>query len=73
VNGITHPYSKDVYERDDAADGTPRVRVTLRNGLVGWFDHNGRWLDGEKFEADLHLCGWIAAPRGAHRLNTASH
>ncbi len=72
MNGITHPYSKDVYELDDT-DGQRRVRVTRRDGTVGWFASDGRWLAGERFEADLHLCGWIMAPRGVHRMNTASH
>ncbi|MDX6231820.1 MAG: hypothetical protein QOH68_788 [Nocardioidaceae bacterium] len=70
MNGIIHPYSKELYELDD--DGV-RVRVTRRDGTVGWFGADGRWLDGARFDADLHLCGWITSPRGVHRMNTASH
>lgn len=72
MNGIVHPYSKDLYERDDDAGG---VRVTRTDGAIGFFAADGRWLAGEKFEADLHLCGWIMSPRNVHRLavNPASH
>jgi hypothetical protein len=65
VNGIVHPYSKDLYERDTEDE---RVKVTRSNGAVGYFARDGRWLAGERFEADLHLCGWIMSPRHAHRL-----
>lgn len=67
MNGITHPYSKDFYERDGE-----QVKVTRRDGAVGWFAADGRWLEGERFDADLHLCCWIAAPRAAHRMNSSS-
>ena len=70
MNGIVHPYSKDLYELDE---DDARIRVTRNDGTVGWFAADGRWLAGEKFDADLHLCGWISAPRGVHRMNTASH
>lgn len=65
MNGIVHPYSKDLYERDDTA---LRVRVTRTDGTVGFYAADGRWLEGAKFDADRHLCGWIMAPRNAHRL-----
>ncbi len=72
MNGILHPYSKELYERDDDHD---RVRVTRADGTVGFYAADGRWLAGERFEADRHLCGWIMSPRGVHRLtpNPASH
>ena len=72
MNGIVHPYSKDLYERDEAEK---RVRITRTDGAVGFFAADGRWLEGDKFEADLHLCQWVMAPRNPHRLvvNTASH
>jgi hypothetical protein len=72
VNGIVHPYSKDQYEREETGQ---RVRITRRDGAVGYYAANGQWLEGAKFGADLHLCGWIMAPRNTHRLltNTASH
>jgi len=72
VNGIVHPYSRDIYERDGAGD---RVQITRSDGSVGYYAGNGQWLEGSKFEADLHLCGWIMSPRNVHRLvaNPASH
>ncbi|MDO3402739.1 hypothetical protein QWI29_22085 [Mycolicibacterium neoaurum] len=72
MNGIRHPYSKDLYEQDE--DGT-RVRITRADGTVGYYSSAGRWLEGVRFDADLHLCGWIMAPRNVHRLatNPASH
>ncbi|HEY0448723.1 hypothetical protein [Actinophytocola sp.] len=71
MNGITHPYSRDVYEVDD--DDRTRIKVTRRDGTVGWFAADGRWLAGERFEADLHLCGWLSAPRGVHRMAPPAH
>jgi hypothetical protein len=69
VHGVRHPYTRDLYELDDQG----RVQVTSRDGSrVGYFSSDGRWLAGEKFEADPHLCGWVSAPRNQHRLNTAS-
>ncbi|MFD2396605.1 hypothetical protein ACFSVJ_06855 [Prauserella oleivorans] len=38
------------------------MRVTLRSGEVGYYGADGRWLDGAKFDADPHLCGWVSAP-----------
>jgi hypothetical protein len=72
MNGIVHPYSKDLYERDE---NVARVRITRTDGSIGFYTPDGRWLDGARFEADRHLCGWIMAPRNTHRLvvNTASH
>lgn len=73
MNGIVHPYSKDLYERDD---DDVRVRVTRADGVVGFYAADGRWLAGERFDADRHLCGWIMSPRSAHRLastTTVSH
>lgn len=72
MNGIVHPYSKDLYERDETEG---RVRITRTDGSIGFFAADGHWLAGEKFDADLHLCGWIMSPRNVHRLvvNPASH
>jgi hypothetical protein len=67
MNGIVHPYSRDLYERDDVGE---RVRIRRTDGSVGYYASNGRWLEGAKFDADLHLCGWIMSPRNAHRLAT---
>lgn len=65
MNGIRHPYSKDLYELDE---GGTRVKITRRDGSVGYYAADGRWLEGAKFDADLHLCGWLMAPRGVHRM-----
>lgn len=65
MNGIMHPYTKDLYERDETAD---RIRVTRTDGTIGYYTAQGRWIEGVKFDADRHLCGWIMSPRGAHRL-----
>jgi hypothetical protein len=62
--GVRHPYSRDLYELDEEG----RVRITRRNGEVGYYSSDGRWLDGVKFDADPHLCGWVSAPRNAHRI-----
>lgn len=70
MHGITHPYSRDLYEIDEQG----RVKVTSRDGSqIGFYAANGRWLEGDKFDADPHLCGWVSAPRKEHRINTVTH
>lgn len=70
MQGVRHPYSRDLYELDERG----RVRITSRDGnRTGFFSRDGRWLEGERFDADPHLCGWVSAPRNKHRINTASH
>lgn len=70
MHAITHPYSRDVYELDDQG----RVKVTTQDGRVGHFAGDGQWLEGDRFEADAHLCGWVSAPRKQHRAaNTVTH
>lgn len=59
--GIVHPFTKALYEQD----GHGNVRVT-RDGQVGVFTPEGAWLEGELFEADPHLCGWVGGPKLAH-------
>lgn len=68
MQGIKHPYSRALYELDEQG----RVKVTTLDGSVGFYAGDGRWLAGEKFDADPHLCGWISSPRNKHRMNTAS-
>ena len=63
MNGIRHPFTRALYEFDEG-----RVKVTDKDGRVGWFAGNGRWLEGERFDADPQLCVWIAAPRSVHRM-----
>lgn len=59
--GMRHPFSKALYEQD----GNGNVRVT-HQGKVGLFTPDGRWLEGDLFEADPQLCGWIGGPKVAH-------
>ena len=59
--GMVHPFSKALYEQD----GNGNVRVTLGD-TVGLFRGDGRWIDGEMFEADPQMCGWIAGPKVVH-------
>ncbi|PWI10416.1 hypothetical protein DIZ27_12505 [Streptomyces sp. NWU339] len=69
MHGVRHPYTKDLYELDDQG----RVRVTSTDGdHLGYFSSDGRWLAGDKFDADPHLCGWVSAPRKQHRISAAS-
>ena len=65
ASGIRHPYSRDLYE----PDGEGRVRVTRSaTGVVGVYGPTGRWIEGAKFDAAPHLCGFISGPRNKHRL-----
>ncbi|HWC68462.1 MAG TPA: hypothetical protein VG478_10380 [Acidimicrobiales bacterium] len=58
---MKHPFSGALYEQD----GSGNVRVTL-DGKVGLFRSDGTWIEGEIFEADPQLCGWVAGPKVAH-------
>jgi hypothetical protein len=70
MHGLEHPATHDLYE----PDGPGRVRVTRGDGSTGVYARDGRWLEGARFDADPHLCGWIAGPRGVHRImNTTTH
>lgn len=69
MQGVRHPYSRALYELDEQG----RVQVTTRDGKIGFFAADGRWLAGDRLDADPHLCGWVSAPRNRHRINTASH
>lgn len=60
--GMVHPFSKALYEQD----GNGNVRVTAKDGRTGLFRADGTWLDGELFEADPQLCGWVGGPKVAH-------
>ncbi len=59
--GMVHPFSKALYEQD----GNGNVRVTLGD-TVGLFRGDGSWIEGEIFEADPQMCGWIAGPKVVH-------
>jgi hypothetical protein len=70
MHGLEHPLTHDIYE----PDGPGRVLVTRQDGRVGTYAADGHWLEGDRFDADQHMCGWIAGPRGVHRImNTVSH
>ena len=59
--GMVHPVSQALYEQD----GLGHVRVSL-DGKAGLFRGDGSWIEGDIFEADPQLCGWIAGPKVAH-------
>jgi len=64
MNGLRHPFTGAVYEKDGDA-----VRVTL-GGASGLFTGTGRWLSGELRECDPQLAGWVYGVRVAnHRLD----
>jgi hypothetical protein len=59
--GMQHPFSRAMYEQDPAGN----VRVVL-DGKFGVFGADGSWIEGDIFEADPQLCGWIGGPKVAH-------
>ena len=59
--GMVHPFSKALYEQD----GNGNVRVIL-GSQTGLFRGDGSWIEGEMFEADPQMCGWIAGPKVVH-------
>jgi len=65
MNGIRHPFTRALYERD--GEGNILVTDGEKRGL---FTAQGRWLSGELRECDPQLCGWVAGPQMAnHRLS----
>ncbi len=60
--GMIHPFSKALYEQD----GNGLVRVTTKDGRTGLFRTDGAWVEGELFECDPQLCGWVGGPKVAH-------
>ena len=70
MHGIKHPVTGWLYE----PEGEGRVRVTTTEGRTGVYTKDGRRIEGDKLDADPQLCGWIASPRGVHRMvNTTTH
>ncbi len=59
--GMRHPFSRALYEQDPAGN----VRV-VQGDKVGVFRPDGTWIEGDVFEADPQLCGWIGGPKVAH-------
>jgi hypothetical protein len=72
VWGMKHPFSRDLYEREDESDGTPVVKVTTVDGRVGRYRPDGSRIDGARIDVDPQLCVWIGGPRAAHRLSAAA-
>ena len=72
MNGIVHPFSHALYER--TGDGNILVTENAdENPRKGLFRRDGSWIEGELFECDPHLCGWIAGPQIANqRLKPSS-
>jgi len=60
--GLKHPFTRALYEKD----GHGNVKVTATDGRLGIFSAEGKHLDGELFEADPQLCGWIGGPKLIH-------
>ena len=60
--GLRHPFTRALYEQD----GKGNVKVTTVDGRTGTFLPSGVYLDGEVFDADPQLCGWIGGPKVAH-------
>ena len=63
--GIRHPFSRHLYEQD--GHGHVRVSDGTRSGL---FTTAGVWIEGDIFEADPQLCGWVGGPKVAHHRIT---
>ena len=67
MNGIVHPFTKALYERDES--GHIRVTAGDRSGIFGV---DGRWISGELRECDPQLCGWVGGPQIVnHRVAVA--
>lgn len=67
MRGITHPFTKALYEQDD----TGNIRVT-HNDHTGIFATDGHWISGDLRECDPQLCGWIGGPQIANHRITAN-
>jgi hypothetical protein len=65
AGGIRHPITAALYE-PDAENAT--IRVTTRDGRVGVYRGDGRWVSGDKFDIDPQLCVWLHGPRRGSRL-----
>ncbi len=63
MQGMVHPFTGALYERDKTEQSLVRVSLDGRSGL---FRPDGVWVSGEIYTADPHLCGWIAGPKLIH-------
>ncbi|MDG2028984.1 MAG: hypothetical protein P8J50_17945 [Acidimicrobiales bacterium] len=69
-NGLHHPFTRALYQRDDDHDGMVRVTDGDRWGR---FTSDGRWVEGDIREADPQLCGWVAGPKMVHHRISKDH
>ena len=53
-------------ERSTSRTATATSVVTTDDGRIGMFSVGGVDVDGEVYEADPQLCGWIGGPKVAH-------
>lgn len=67
MRGIRHPLSGAIY--DLQPDRTVRVE---KDGKTGIFRRDGSYVSGEIYNADPHLCLWIAGRElsSRHRQGT---
>ena len=66
MNGVIHPFSKALYEQD----GEGNVLVKQTDGRTGRYRRDGSFIDGEQFDVDPQLCGWVGGPKAQHRLQS---
>lgn len=62
MKGITHPFTRALYEQD----GHGHVLVTATDGRAGVFTPGGRWVSGDKVDIDFQLLGWVGGPKVQH-------
>ena len=63
TGGVKHGFTGAMYRSVDV----DRVEVEMPDGRRGLFDSEGRWIEGELYEADPELCVWV----GGHRVETS--
>jgi hypothetical protein len=66
MNGVIHPFSQALYEQD----GEGNVLVKTKDSRVGRYRRDGSWIDGQLFDVDPQLCGWVGGPKAQHRLQS---
>jgi hypothetical protein len=44
--------------------------VKQTDGRVGRYRRDGSWIDGQLFDVDPQLCGWVGGPKAQHRLQS---
>jgi hypothetical protein len=66
VYGVIHPFSKALYEQD----GEGNIKITMPDGRWAKARIDGSYIDGDIFDIDPQLCGWVGGPRAQHRLQS---